>query len=99
MHAASLKVLSGPRSGRRYGSHVASAPGEPPAADTGTLMGSFRPIQGAPNVAGIETSVSYAGLLEGGTSRMAARPFRERIIKESMPAIIQIMSEPFNIGI
>ncbi|MGI6224825.1 MAG: hypothetical protein ACOYJ1_01080 [Peptococcales bacterium] len=100
----SMEVLSGPRSGRTYrkpngGTYIASAPGEPPAARTSTLMGSFRPIQDEPNVAGIYTSVPYAAKLEEGTSRMARRPYRERTIEQSMPGIEQIMNEPYSVEI
>ncbi len=101
---ASMEVLSGPRSGRTYrkpngGTYIASAPGEPPAARTSTLMGSFRPIQADPNIAGIETSVPYAAKLESGTGRMAPRPFKNRIVEQATPAIEQIMNEPFSVGI
>jgi hypothetical protein len=99
-----MEVLSGPRSGRSYrkpngGTYIASAPGEPPASRTSTLMGSFRPIQADPNVAAIETSVPYAPLLESGTSRMAPRPYRDRIIEQAGPAIEQIMNEPYSVSI
>lgn len=101
---ASMEVLSGPRSGRSYrkpngGTYIASAPGEPPAARTSTLMGSFRPIQADPNIAAIETSVPYAPLLENGTGRMAPRPYKERIIEQAGPAIEQIMNEPYSVSI
>lgn len=101
---ASMEVLSGPRSGRSYrkpngGTYIASAPGEPPASRTSTLMGSFQPIQADPNIAAIETSVPYAPLLESGTGRMAPRPYRERIIEQAGPAIEQIMNEPYSVSI
>lgn len=101
---ASMEVLSGPRSGRSYrkpngGTYIASAPGEPPAARTSTLMGSFRPLQPDPHTAAIETSVPYAALLENGTGRMAPRPYRQKTIEKAMPQIEQIMNEPYGIGI
>lgn len=101
---ASMEVLSGPRSGRTYrkpggGTYVASAPGEPPAARTSTLMGSFRPIQANPNVAAIESSIPYAPRLESGSGSMAPRPYRQRIIEQAMPSIKQILNEPYSIGL
>ena len=101
---ASMEVLSGPRSGRSYrkpngGTYIASAPGEPPAARTTTLQGSFSPIQAGPNVAAIETSVNYAARLESGSGRMAARPYRQRIIEAAAPAVEQIMNGPYSVGI
>lgn len=52
-----------------------SAPGEPPAVDTGTLANS---IEGKPHIRGRTwhiTGVEYGEFLEFGTPRMAARPF------------------------
>lgn len=104
LRTAALVVLSGPRSGSTYrkpngGTYIASAPGEPPAARTSTLMGSFRPIQAESNIAAIETDVPYAAKLEEGTSRMARRPYKERVIEQATPSIERIMSEPYNIHI
>lgn len=69
--------LSGPGSGRRYGNHVASAPGEPPATDTGRLRASIRSdlTDLADYVARVGTNLKYARFLELGTSKMLARPF------------------------
>lgn len=70
-------IQGGPKSGRTYGNHTASAPGQYPASDTGRLAGSVRmelPQQG--NVTGrVGTAVAYGPMLEFGTSRMAARPW------------------------
>lgn len=46
-------------------------------------------------VAELESQESYAGHLENGTSKMAARPFVERIKKEATPEIQKIYSEPY----
>lgn len=58
--------------------HVASAPGKPPAPDTGRLRGStqsevFRTPDGALGI--VSVNAEYAAALELGTERMAARPF------------------------
>lgn len=57
--------------------HQASAPGDPPAIDTGNLVNS---IHNEPGKEGEMKSVvyidaEYAGYLEYGTTRMAARPY------------------------
>ena len=98
LRSAALRVLSGRRSGRTYrvpytqANYRASAPGEAPAARTGTLKNSWGIIaMGSAALgrysSGIQTNVPYAELLENGTSRMAARPFRERIIRQASPRI------------
>ena len=58
--------------------HVASAPGEPPAIDTGHLWGSieFEPgEEGTTQFVDIGTNVEYGLYLEEGTGRMARRPW------------------------
>lgn len=75
-------VLKGPKSGRSYkkpGSgvvHRASAPGEAPASDTGTLVRSIiSEVQRAALEVIISAGTVYAKMLEYGTRKMAARPF------------------------
>lgn len=74
--------------GRTYArgrtSHTASAPGQPPAVDTGRLRASIDSDLGADSrglVARIGTNVVYARHLELGTVRMAARPFLRPALK------------------
>ncbi|MEG0766250.1 MAG: hypothetical protein RR482_00910 [Clostridia bacterium] len=97
------KIFKGGRSGRNYGGHTASAPGEPPAIWHNRLNTSFRPIQygGGSLNAGIETDVFYAGYLENGTphGQMAERPFRERILNDATPQLTELYSRPFKISI
>ena len=98
---ASLIVLRGQGGGRTYkkptgGTYTASAPGSPPAVRTGTLRNSWRPTPNGNNPA-IETGTPYTGYLEYGTSKMAARPFEQKIIEAAQPAIDAIYSEPYNI--
>lgn len=80
----------------------ASAPGEAPAAPTGSLRRSFTPIvKGAPSSAGfmvissIESRKKYAAALQNGSKRIAARPYMEPIIEKARPEIDQILNEPF----
>ena len=46
-------------------------------------------------VAELESQESYAAHLENGTSKMAARPFVEKIKEEATPEIQKIYSEPY----
>jgi HK97 gp10 family phage protein len=60
---------------RRGIQHTASAPGEPPASDTGRLIQSVR-VDHQPNslVAVIGVGTKYAAMLEFGTQTMKPRP-------------------------
>lgn len=73
-------ILNRPGTGRRYGKHTASAPGEPPAPDLGNLRDNSNADtdlrRDGENVVGsIIVNASYAEALERGTERIAARPF------------------------
>jgi len=60
-----------------------SAPGQPPAVQTGNLFRSIRSVPGVGSVEReVEAGAEYAGFLEYGTSRMAPRPFMEPAIRE-----------------
>lgn len=101
---AELDVLKGQRSGRRYrkypykSKYRASAPGEPPARRTGALRLHWngkvetRPAgNGVTAVTAIlESGETYAPFLEHGTSRMAPRPFHDRIVEKAKPNILRI---------
>lgn len=109
MRNAELEVLKGQRSGRVYrkphskATYTASAPGEPPARRTGDLRMHWNgqvKSEGASGggvaiIAELESQESYAGYLENGTSKMAARPFSDKIKEEAMPEIQRIYSEPY----
>lgn len=76
-----------PKTGRQYGKHRASAPGESPAIDSGNLVGSIQQIFPSTLEALVGTPVEYAIFLEQGTSRMAARPLWEKTRTESLPTL------------
>lgn len=68
-------AMMGAKSGRIYGSHQASAPGEAPAVDTGNLVNSIV-TEAKPGslTATVSTAVEYAPHLEFGTVNMQPRP-------------------------
>ena len=73
-------ILREPKTGRVYGNHRASAPGEAPASDTGFLVSRilvFPELQKLFVDIGVKAqrAVSYAGYLEFGTQKMEPRPF------------------------
>ena len=105
---AELQVLRGQRGGRSYkkslknSRYTASAPGEPPAVRSGKVRSSFRPVAGSSGGAlsvkvAIETDTHYAGYLEHGTSKMAARPYVEKIKQKAEPEIKSIFGAPYNV--
>lgn len=76
---ASLMINS-PRTGRVYRrggvTHKASAPGEPPAPDTGYLLNSIRTEYDTAELLGrVIFGANYAQHLEYGTVKMARRPY------------------------
>ncbi len=99
---AALQVLGQNGSGRRYGRHVASSPGQPPAPDTGNLRRNWRfmPVAVTPNGKGngirislkMRSDVPYAMYLEKGTRKMAARPFKDRIRNKARPRIAALFA-------
>jgi hypothetical protein len=83
--------IAAAKSGRRYGSHIASAPGEAPASDSGNLIGSITEIFPSTLEAKIGTPVEYALYLEEGTSRMEPRPLWDVTAKESLPTLERML--------
>lgn len=76
--------MAEPKSGRTYGSHVASAPGEAPAIDTGALASSIQvELNGLSAVVG--TNQEQSALLEFGGVKVAARPAWEPAFGDAEP--------------
>lgn len=73
--------------------HVASAPGEAPMRDTGTLQAGFETQQTGPVTAEFRAEASYSAALEFGTSKMAARPFVRPARDKMAPAIRKRFAE------
>lgn len=100
MRNAALIVLGQDGSGRTYRRggrvQVASAPGQPPAPDYGNLRRNWqrrRYITGKVRITlEIKSRMFYAGFLEHGTRRMAARPYHDRIKQKALPEIQALYS-------
>jgi len=108
---AELEILKGQRSGRVYrkphtkkSTYTASAPGEAPARRTGALRLNWitgvdtksNSGKGAVSiVAYLESNTPYSGILEYGSSKMAPRPYVEKIKEQAKPEIERIMSESY----
>jgi HK97 gp10 family phage protein len=103
---AKKSILDGQKSGRFYKhrsvTHRASAPGEPPASDTGRLVNSINAQLSGPGeaeaIAG-NAAVKYARFLEFGTSRIAARPFFLPALEKSKAWIRQRLQEALRRGL
>ena len=77
--AVKISMSAASHTGRMYGRHRASAPGETPAVDTSILVNSISTWDISANEteawAGCGTGIVYGEWLEFGTSKMQARPF------------------------
>ena len=78
---AKLIIKNSPRGGRVYGSHKASAPGEPPATDTGNLINSIQTIEIGKDHMRVHVGAEYGHMLEYGTRKMAPRPYFRPAVK------------------
>lgn len=77
-------ILSQPGSGRMYGKHQASAPGEPPAPDSGQLRAATQADtqvreMGSDLVGRIVANKEYALPLAVGTEKAAPRPYFDQL--------------------
>ena len=74
--------------------HRASAPGEPPATDTGYLVSNiFTNIDTDGLGASVESRAEYSSYLEFGTQKMAARPFMQPALEENKPRIRRLQRQ------
>lgn len=85
-------ITNGPKTGRIYRrrgvEHQASAPGQPPATDTGRLVNSITTDYKAAKLMGTVTArTAYAAYLEYGTEKMAPRPFARPALANSQEFI------------
>lgn len=84
-------AMTGQKSGKLYKrgkkkTHQASAPGEAPAVDTGTLRRSILTQRDGDLRAVVSVGAEYAVWLEFGTRRMAPRPFLGPAFEQVKPA-------------
>ena len=92
-----------------YKTYTASAPGEPPAVRTGAFRASWQAkteSTGSGDNLSVKAKIESAArtdngryllgaILEDGTSRMAPRPYKERIQEKALPKVKKIYSEPY----
>lgn len=86
------KKLNEPKSGRRYGAHTASAPGESPASDSEAYEKSLE-ISDATLEAELLSNLEYPLMLETGTENsegetlIEPRPMWQETIDEMIPIL------------
>jgi hypothetical protein len=85
-------INSPPKTGRIYRrrgvKHQASAPGQPPAGDTGQLAGRVEPTYDHAALTGrVNFNSAHALPLELGTEKMAPRPFARVALANKLPEI------------
>ena len=79
---------------RRNIPHRASAPGDPPAVDTGRLRQSVRyEVEG--NIGLVGTDLDYGKKLQFGTRKVAARPWLDVAFREAADRVIEIFRRPW----
>lgn len=100
----SLEVLSGTRSGRTYVipgtkvTYTASAPGEPPAVQTGRLRQSIATeISNDGMVGKVGTTLDYGRELEQGRSNMAPRPWLKPSFEQSENEVKKIFTADYDL--
>lgn len=89
LQGALKQKLSEPGSGVQYAKRPtrSSAPGEPPAAQTGTLRRSVQVDDSAKDAVRIGTNLAYGRHTEFGTKRMAARPWFRQTLAANLERI------------
>ncbi len=82
-------IQRGPKTGRIYKRrgvlHRASAPGQAPASDTGTLTGSIYVERRGEYAVTVGSRLAYAAYLEFGTRKIAKRPAWIPAIEKNRP--------------
>lgn len=87
-------ILNGPKSGRLYNGHQASAPGEYSAKRTGSLLGSIGyEMRGGRFLHFYSRGCGHAGFQELGTSRMAPRPNLGNAVRDADGAVHRVLGQ------
>lgn len=90
---AELSIQEGSVGGKN---HVASLPGEPPNADTGSLDRNIETVIIKPLHVQVSSNAAHSAPLEFGTSRMAARPFMSPAAQRKRPEVVELVVGAIN---
>jgi hypothetical protein len=90
-------IQRGPKTGRTYNRrgivHTASAPGQAPATDRGSLVSSIAFKQVSKLTAEVTSRLDYAAYLEFGTQNIKARPAWVPAIEKARPDFARRVSD------
>ena len=99
MRNVAMETLGHNGSGRVYRGHVASAPGQPPAPDTGSLRANWSQQKliaggggGVRITLRLRSNMFYAIFQDPGTRYIAQRPFFKPIEQKSMPKVAALFA-------
>jgi hypothetical protein len=97
---AKLRIQTGPKTGKRYGKHQASAPGEAPATDTGHLVNTVQSHFDHPLRGTVDVPAEYATALEFGSEdeTLEARPFLKPSVDEQQDAFEKAVEDAVRRG-
>ncbi len=92
---AAISITTGAVSGKN---HVASAPGEPPNADTNVLSGSIQGVSTGPLKAETEATAPYAAAHELGSESqgLPERPYLRPAADRQRPRVLKRVQEAVN---
>ena len=94
VHRNMIASFRTPKTGRLYGKHRASAPGQAPAIDTGELAAKTQPAFDRPKLQGeVATSDPKSVHLEYGTRDMAPRPYAKPAAEKTRRDVPAIMAK------
>lgn len=82
-----------PKTGKKYGDHIASSPGKPPAVQTKNLLDSIMHVISRHQAeVGVTTGATYGKYLESGAVRkksiLLPRPFLQPAVEKEWPNMI-----------
>ena len=95
-------ITQGSKSGRKYKkynptrTHIASAPGEAPASDTGNLVSNIMVERESENIVNVVSKAFYSMFLEFGTSKILPRPFMFPASEKAFPKIVEVVTKKVN---
>lgn len=90
---AKAAIQTGEKSGRMYGAHQASAPGQAPANDGGGLAGGIQFLPDGALEGVVNVAEDYAPTLEMGGVHVAARPFLTPARDAAEPGFVAAVAE------
>lgn len=93
VRTAQVGILNGPKTGRLYGNHQASAPGEYSANKSGALLKSVGYQMQGRYLTFYSRGCGHAGYQEKGTKFMAPRPNLGNAVRDADGAVKRVLGQ------